>query len=239
MPRFEPRTGRWRQRAIVSGRGADHGFTMPEAIGYSQVCAMLSAAAAQIHAHHEMLSRLDSAIGDGDHGTTLLRAMEALAKAVSEDRSGDLQTLFASIAWAVMSCDGGSTGPLLGSFFMGMSAAAGGKTTLGPADVTALFEGGVAQLQKQSRAGVGDKTMMDAFLPALAALQQADPAAGIPAALERAAEAAARGAEATKAMRARFGRARHLGERALGHADPGAVSASLLFKGFSEGVRQP
>ena len=78
--------------------------------------------------------------------------------------------------------------------------------------------------------------MMDAFLPALAALKAADGSRGIKAALEQAAEAAAKGAEATKSMKAKFGRARNLGDRVLGHADPGAVSVSLLFKGFSAGI---
>jgi dihydroxyacetone kinase-like protein len=209
---------------------------MPETVGYQQICRMLNAAAGQIRQHHEMLSQLDSATGDGDHGTTMLRAMEAVTKTVSETPAYDLKTLFSAIAWAVMSCDGGSTGPLLGSFFMGMSDAAAGRAELeGPALVS-VFEAGVTKLLRQSRAQVGDKTMMDAFLPALAALKSADSARGIKAALAEAAEAAAKGAEATCHMIARFGRARNLGDRVLGHADPGAVSVSLIFKGFSEGV---
>ena len=104
------------------------------------------------------------------------------------------------------------------------------------AGVAAVFDAGVTKLQKQSRAQVGDKTMMDAFLPTLAALKSADSARGIKAALEQAAQAAATGAEATRSMKAKFGRARNLGDRVLGHADPGAVSVSLIFRGFSEGL---
>jgi phosphoenolpyruvate---glycerone phosphotransferase subunit DhaL len=133
-----------------------------------------------------------------------------------------------------MSCDGGSTGPLLGSFFLGMSDGAAGRSELDGAGLAAVFEAGIAKMQKQSRAQLGDKTMLDAFLPALAALKAADPARGIQTALQQAATAAAQGAEATKTMRARFGRARNLGDRVIGHLDPGAVSVSLLFKGFSE-----
>jgi dihydroxyacetone kinase-like protein len=209
---------------------------MPETIGYQQLCGMLNGAAGQIRKNHEMLSRLDSAVGDGDHGTTILRAMEALSRMVSENPASDLRTLFSAIGWAVMSCDGGSTGPLLGSFFMGMSDGAAGRTELDYAGVVMVFEAGIAKLQLQSRAQVGDKTMMDAFLPALAALKSADRARGIKVALEEAATAAAKGAEATRNMKARFGRARNLGDRVLGHADPGAVSVSLIFKGFSEGL---
>ena len=209
---------------------------MSETIGYKQLRGMLNAAADQIRKNHEMLSKLDSAVGDGDHGTTILRAMEAVSKTVSEDPGSDLKALFSAIAWAVMSCDGGSTGPLLGSFFMGMSECAAGRGELDHAALVSVFEAGVAKLQKQSRAQVGDKTMMDAFLPALAALKSADSARGIKPALEQAAEAAAKGAEATRNMKAKFGRARNLGDRVLGHADPGAVSVSLIFKGFSEGL---
>jgi phosphoenolpyruvate---glycerone phosphotransferase subunit DhaL len=208
---------------------------MPDTIGYSQACRMLHAAAAQIRAQHEMLSRLDSAVGDGDHGTTMLRAMEAVAKAVSENQGAELKPLFSSVAWAFLSCDGGSTGPLLGSFFVGMSDACAGKNELDRAGWAAVFEGGVLRMQKQSRAQIGDKTMMDAFLPALAALQSASEEGGLKAALRQAADAALKGAEATKNMRAKFGRARNLGDRVLGHLDPGAVSVSLICQGFSEG----
>jgi len=196
---------------------------------------MLKAAAEQIRAHHEMLSRLDSAIGDGDHGSTILRTMEAVERTAAEGASS-MQELLSKVAWAVMGCDGGSTSPLLGSFFQGMSEALAGKTELDHASMVAMFEGGILKLARQSRAKVGDKTMMDAFLPALDALKSADPAQGMKAALQRAAEAAAQGAEATRNMRARYGRARNLGDRVIGHPDPGAVSVSLIFKGFSEGL---
>lgn len=203
-------------------------------LGFSQLNAMFQAAANQIRAHHEMLSKLDSAVGDGDHGTTILRTMEAVTRAFSENSGNDLKTLFSNVAWAVMSCDGGSTGPLLGSFFMGMSEGAEGKNELDFPAFIAVLESGIAKLHKQSRAQIGDKTMMDAFLPALAALKSADPSQGVQSALDQAAKAAAQGAEATKQMRARFGRARNMGDRVLGHPDPGAVSVSLLFKGFAE-----
>jgi dihydroxyacetone kinase-like protein len=209
---------------------------MAETIGYQQVCGMLNAAADQIRRNHEMLSKLDSAVGDGDHGTTILRAMEAVSKTVTETPASDLKTLFSAIAWAVMSCDGGSTGPLLGSFFMGMSEGATGRGELDCEGLASVFDAGIVKLQKQSRAQVGDKTMMDAFLPALVALKSADGARGIKAALAQAAAAAAQGAESTRNMKAKFGRARNLGDRVLGHADPGAVSVSLIFKGFSEGL---
>jgi dihydroxyacetone kinase-like protein len=209
---------------------------MLDTISYPQVCQMLQSAVGQIRANHELLSQLDAAVGDGDHGTTILRTMEAVAKAIADHPGTDLAELLGKIAWAVMDCDGGSTGPLLGSLFMGMSEAAGGKTELDCAAVVALFDGGIRKLAKQSRAVVGDKTMMDAFLPALDALHAAAPAGDLRAALRQAAAAAAAGAAATKDFRAKFGRARNLGDRVIGHVDPGAVSASLILKGCSEAL---
>jgi dihydroxyacetone kinase-like protein len=209
---------------------------MADTITYSALCSMLHGATEQIRANHEMLSRLDGAVGDGDHGTTILRAMESVSKTASEHAGTDMKSLLSAIGWAVMGCDGGSTGPLLGSFFMGMSDTADGAGELDSAKLVAVLESGVNKLAKQSRAKIGDKTMMDAFLPALEAARAAGPEATPKAVLDQAAAAAAQGAEATKTMRAKFGRARNLGDRVVGHPDPGAVSVSLLFKGFSEAV---
>jgi dihydroxyacetone kinase-like protein len=162
--------------------------------------------------------------------------MEAVEKTVAETPGPSLKELFSKVAWAAMSCDGGSTGPLLGSFFMGMSDGVADKTELDHAGVLTMFEAGVTKLAKQSRAKVGDKTMMDAFLPALDALKASASATGIKGAWASAAEAAAKGSDATKTMRAKFGRARNLGDRVLGHTDPGSVSIALILKGFTEGL---
>jgi dihydroxyacetone kinase-like protein len=199
---------------------------------------MLQAAADQVCARHELLSQLDGAVGDGDHGTTIRRAMAAAAQAASAKTEAGLKPLFSAVAWAIMSCDGGATGPLLGSFFLGLGEAVGDKTELDCAALVSAFAAGLAQMQKQTRAQMGDKTMMDAWLPALASLKAADPAASIASALFQAAEAAAQGAAATKTMRAKYGRARNLGDRVIGHLDPGAVSVSLILKGFHEGACQ-
>ena len=210
---------------------------MSDTIGYPEVCRMLLTAVDRIRENHPMLSRLDAATGDGDHGTTILRAMEAVAKSIADNSGCDLKTLLSKVGWDVMNSDGGSTGPLLGTFFNGMSAAVAGKSELDLAGVVTMFEGGVVKLQKQSRAQIGDKTMMDAFLPALAAMKTADPTSGIHGALLAAAEAAAKGSEATKEFRAKFGRARNLGDRVIGHQDPGSVSIALILKGLSQAVQ--
>ena len=204
--------------------------------GYPEVGRMLSGAVEQIRQNHEKLSRLDAAVGDGDHGTTMLRTMEAVAKAAAQPFGADFKEFFSQMAWEVMSCDGGSTGPLLGAFFMGMSEPGAGKRELSGEELAGLLVAGIKALHKQSKANVGDKTMMDAFLPALEVLQAQDMSQGVPGLLGRAAQAAASGAEATKGMKARFGRARSLGDRVIGHPDPGAVSVSLILKGFSDSI---
>lgn len=209
---------------------------MSQTLSYPQVCQLLQGAVGQIRANHELLSRLDAAVGDGDHGTTILRTMEAVAKAITDSPGTDLKSLLSKIAWDVMDCDGGSTGPLLGSFFMGMSDAVADTTELDCAAVVAMLASGIRKVAKQSRAVVGDKTMMDAFLPALDAMQAAAPSGDIHAVLQQAAAAAATGAAATKEFRAKFGRARNLGDRVIGHLDPGAVSASLILQGCSEAI---
>jgi len=210
---------------------------MPDTIGYAEVERMIGAAASIIRENHELLSQLDSATGDGDHGVSMLRAAEAMAAAVEEDSSGEIPKLLHAVGWGIMCVDGGSTGPLFGSLFMGLSEGVGEDTSLDAAATAAMFEAGMAKIQKQSKAQVGDKTMMDALIPAVEAMRKAaDDGQDAGAALAASAEAAKKGAEATADMQAKFGRARNLGDRTIGHVDPGATSMSLLFKGFSEGA---
>lgn len=209
---------------------------MTGTIGFAEVSRMLHGAVEQIRQNHETLSRLDAAVGDGDHGTTMLRTMEAVAKAAAEPSGQDLKEFFSNLAWAIMSCDGGSTGPLLGAFFMGLSEVGEGRTEFTAEQWVDALIAGIQSLHKQSRANVGDKTMMDAFLPALDVLSAKDLSSGLQPLLARAAQAAAQGADATRTMKARFGRARNLGDRVIGHPDPGAVSVSLILKGFSDSL---
>ena len=211
---------------------------MTQAIGYNELARMLRCAAGQIRNNHEMLSKLDSFGGDGDHGTTMVRGMGIVAKTIDESNGADIKTLLSDIGWAVMGVDGGAAGPLFGSFFGGMSEPADGKDVIDAATLAAMFEAGLASVKTLTRAQPGDKTMIDALVPAVEAVQKAaDEGASITDALERGAEAAEEGAAATRDMQARFGRAKNIGEKSVGNADPGATSVSLIFKGFIEGVR--
>jgi len=209
---------------------------MPETIGHGEFVAMLRGAVRQIEANHETLSELDTHGGDGDHGSTMLRAMAQVRKAVESAAPGDLNALLRDIGWTIMGIDGGATGPLLGTFFMSMADAAGADALDAPT-LAAMFESGLAGVRKHTRAQVGDKTMIDALAPAVETLSKAaSEGADCAACLERAAAAAEQGAESTAQLRARFGRAKNLGDKSVGSKDPGAASIALIFAGLREGL---
>lgn len=210
---------------------------MTDALDYKVMVKMLLGAAEQIKENHARLSELDSFGGDGDHGTTMLRAMEKLENSVGAAQTGQIKKLLSDVAWAVMGTDGGVTGPLFGSFFLGMSNGAAEAETLDVAAVAEMFEAGLNCLCKQTKAQIGDKTVIDALAPAVkGARRAADEGLHISAVLEQAADAASEGARATRNLEPRLGRAKHAAQQSLGHEDPGAVSVSLIFKGFVKGA---
>jgi dihydroxyacetone kinase-like protein len=210
---------------------------MTDTIGIEDIGRMIRSAADKIRANRDQLSKLDSAIGDGDHGTTIARAMGIAEKVIEASGKKELKGLLKDVGWGVMGVDGGATGPLLGSFLMGLSNGVGEQDTIDCPTLAAMFEAGLAGVRRQSKAQIGDKTMMDALLPAVDAIRQAaDEGKSIKETLQQAAEAAEKGAVSTKEFRARFGRAKNLGERTIGFQDPGATSMALIFQGFLEGL---
>lgn len=196
---------------------------------------MLHHGAGRLLDNHELLSRLDAATGDGDHGTTMKKVAAAIQEAAAAPAAG-IAPLLDAVGWAVLSVDGGSISPLLGSFFLGMAEVAPAEGPAVRAEVAAAFEAGLAKLQAQTPAKPGDKTLLDALVPAVQALRGAEAEATLEQTLAAAAEAAAEGAEATRGMQARFGRARNLGARTVGQVDPGATSVALLFAGMRDGL---
>ena len=210
---------------------------MADTIGIDDIGRMIRSAADKIRANRDELSKLDSAIGDGDHGTTIARAMGIAEKVIEEFEKKELKGLLKDVGWGVMGVDGGATGPLLGSFLMGLNNGVGEKDVIDCPTLAVMFEAGLAGVRRQSKAQIGDKTMMDALLPAVDAIRQAaDGGKSIKEALQNAAEAAENGAISTKDFQARFGRAKNLGERTIGCQDPGATSMALIFQGFLEGL---
>lgn len=182
-----------------------------------------------ITANKEPLTRLDSAIGDADHGVNLDRGMTAVTAALDGGSPASTQALLKQVGMTLISNVGGASGPLYGTLFLRMATAAGDVEALdGPAFAEALRAGLQGVIQR-GKACAGDKTMVDALAPAVDALDEAlAGGAELGPALWAAARAADAGRDATAPMLARKGRASYLGERSVGHQDPGATSAALL-----------
>jgi len=210
---------------------------MRDRINRDDFARMIAGAAALIRAQHAMLSQLDCAAGDGDHGATMLRAVERLEACFATGRPEDLKTCLSEAGWGVLGVDGGASSSLLGTMFSGMADGSTGGAWIDAGDLAGIFEAGLAAVRKQTKAEPGDKTLMDALVPAVAALRAAaDAGKSVTEALHDAAEAARTGAEATRNFTARYGRAKFLGEKTRGHQDPGATSMSLMFEGFHNGL---
>lgn len=208
-------------------------------VTHETLAQMLRGAAAEVRDHHEWLSRLDSVGGDGDHGTTMVRAMAKLEEALETSASGKIPALLNDVGWAILGVDGGATGPLLGMFFVSMAGAAEGLEELDIEALATLFKAGLDGVRAQTKAQPGDKTLVDALVPAVETLRAAAEAGEeMLEALHLAAEAAEAGAKGTSTMQARFGRARNIKEQSIGTQDPGATSMALLFRGFEKGFKE-
>ena len=188
--------------------------------------------------NQQQLTALDSAVGDGDLGSSLDRGFTAVQLELSANPPADLRSAFQNVATVLIRTMGGTAGPLFGTFFLRAGAACAGKSELAPADVMALFQAGVEGIQQRGKAALGDKTMLDALLPAVDAMRGALEAGNDGAEMvERGAAAAEAGVQATKTMQARKGRGSYLGDRSIGHQDPGATGAHLLLKAAAEAWR--
>lgn len=194
--------------------------------------AMLSVALKNIKEREDEFSKLDAVIGDGDHGQAIVTAMSSIVATAA--KGTEFKAMLNDMGFDVMLNVSGSTSTLLGAFFLGMSDQAAG-TELDAAGVKKLFAGGLANVQKQTKAQKGDKTMMDALIPAVEAIE-ASTSDDIKVILTAGAEAAQTGALATVGMKANFGRARNYGERSIGYADSGAASWSCMFASFAEAL---
>jgi phosphoenolpyruvate---glycerone phosphotransferase subunit DhaL len=193
---------------------------------------MWKCALAKVSERADEFSRLDAATGDGDHGTAIVQALSSSVEAA--EKGTEFKTMLSEMGFNVMMQTGGSTSTLFGAFLLGMSDHAEG-TELDGAQVINMFHGGLAGVQKQTKAVRGDKTMMDALIPAIDAMQSAG-STDMRELFAAAAEAAQKGALATIDMKANFGRARNYGERSIGTADAGASSWACMFSAFHESV---
>lgn len=191
--------------------------------------AVVKEMAAAMEEHRKHLTQLDSAIGDGDHGNNMHRGFQAvLERLEGADPQTPADTLKA-VSMALISKVGGAAGPLYGTAFLRASSALSGKEDLSPEDVAGALEAALGGVKQRGKAEEGDKTIVDALEPAVAAAKEAASAgSGAGEVLRTAADAAKEGSEATVPLTARRGRASYLGERSAGHMDPGARSTYLL-----------
>ncbi len=206
-------------------------FTSEQAVGWVRRTADV------VEEHASALTKLDAAIGDGDHGTNMARGFRAVVQRVDGLTDKDFNSLFKAVAMALIGKVGGASGPLYGSFYMGMGKQLGSADEASDSELAAALRTGYDGVVARGKAQVGDKTMLDAWDPALRALDEAlEGGAELGAALGRAAEAAQEGVKATIPMIARKGRASYLGERSRDHQDPGATSTQLIIQALADVV---
>ncbi len=189
--------------------------------------------AGEMAEHRQELVRLDTAIGDGDHGTNMNRGMQKALEKLSFAEQPDPGAVLKTVAMALVSSVGGAAGPLYGTLFLQMGTALAGQTEVDLETFAAAWRQGMEGVRSRGKAQPGDKTMLDALAPAVEALEQASDLSG---GLRAAVAAAEQGMRATTPLVARKGRASYLGERSAGHQDPGATSTFYLFKSAAEAL---
>ena len=200
--------------------------------------AWLRSFSASVAEQRQYLTALDSAIGDADHGVNMTRGMSAVEETLAGlDDSATIGTVFKRVGMTLVSKVGGASGPLYGTFFLRFGSEAGDAAALDAAALAAALDAALGGVVARGKAVAGDKTMVDAIEPALAAMHEAvDQGLSAREATRAAAAAADAGRDATEPMVARKGRASYLGERSAGHIDPGAASSALLFEALATAV---
>lgn len=183
----------------------------------------------------DYLTELDAAIGDADHGFNLSIGFREVSKKMPEWKDKDIKGFFKSVGMTLLSKVGGASGPLYGSFFMKFGEPADGKNEVTFEELFQMFKMAVEAVEYRGKAIVGEKTMVDALRPAIDAFEKAMKENTAPKkVMEAFVDAARKGAESTIDMIAKKGRAMRLGERAIGHLDPGAVSSTMILEVFAD-----
>ena len=205
----------------------------------ADVLEYLQRSADVLRENKEYLTELDSAIGDADHGFNMDRGFQAILKKLPSVQDKDAGTILKTAGMALVSSVGGAGGPLYGTAFMQAGMALAGKYELEGEDVLAALDAALKGVVMRGKANLGDKTMVDAITPAVAAMREAlDNSADVSEALSQATAAAEQGMKDTIPMLAKKGRASYLGERSIDHQDPGATSSYLLIRTMAEIARE-
>ena len=196
---------------------------------------IMKAISEKIEKEKDILTELDNAIGDGDHGINMARGAKAVMEKIPLLITKDSGAIFKGIGMAIVSSVGGASGALYGTAFMKAGDVLKGKMELSPEDFLAAFSASVTGIKMRGKSTIGEKTMLDALCPAERAMREAIQAKkSLKDALLAAADEAEKGAERTKDLIATKGRASYLGERSLGHRDPGAVSSSFMLRAMAD-----
>ncbi|BEN41883.1 dihydroxyacetone kinase subunit DhaL [Serratia nevei] len=183
----------------------------------------------------DFLTRLDTEIGDADHGLNMNRGFNKVVEKLPSVADKDIGFILKNTGMTLLSSVGGASGPLFGTFFIRAAQAANAKQSLDLAELQQMMQEGVEGVVMRGKAEPGDKTMCDAWWPVVESLgQSAQQNLSVAEALQRAADSAERAVESTITMQARKGRASYLGERSIGHQDPGATSVTLMMKTLAE-----
>ncbi len=191
--------------------------------------------AAVMHENREYLTQLDSPIGDADHGINMDRGFKAVIDKLPTVANKDIGSILKMVGTTLVSTVGGASGPLYGTAFLRAGMATSGKNELSEADVVTMLEAALEGIKARGKAHAGEKTMIDALEPAIAAMKEAGQQnLGMAQLLHRGSDAAEAGMKATIPMLATKGRASYLGERSIGHQDPGATSSWLLLKALAD-----
>jgi dihydroxyacetone kinase-like protein len=200
-----------------------------------QVLAWIQRIAELMRQNRDYLTQLDAAIGDADHGANMDRGFQVAVQKLGNEPPNDIGAIFRTVGMALLSSVGGAAGPLYGTFFLELGKQHAGRTTVSAQEWVTALRTAVATVAARGQAQVGDKTMIDALAPAVEELERAlAEGVSLAAAMQRAAAAAAEGMRATIPLQARRGRASYLGERSVGHQDPGATSSALLLTAAAE-----
>ena len=202
------------------------------------LAAWLRRASTLLAENSSALNELDAAIGDADHGSNMKRGFAAVVAALDAEEFADIPALMKKVGMTLVSSVGGASGPLYGTFFLRLGTSQPGSTQLDAPALLSALRAGVGGIEQRGKATVGEKTMLDAWAPALDAFEQAssEEASDLAAAVRAGADGAAQGREATIPLQASKGRASYLGERSIGHVDPGAASTALLWQALAETV---
>lgn len=205
----------------------------------AQIIRWLEKSAAVIEENKEYLTQLDSAIGDADHGTNMARGFAKVLEKLPTVADKDIGNILKTVGMTLISSVGGASGPLYGTFYMRSGMAVIAKEELTAEDLFKLLKTGVEGVVQRGRAQLQDKTMIDAWSPALKAYEAAMAnGSDVLGAVEAAVAAAEQGMKDTIPLQARKGRASYLGERSIGHQDPGATSTHLILKALLESIKE-